>query len=173
MKIKKFCPYCGHGLVDKFAEGRMRRWCITCDAPLYENPVPAACLVTIDGSDRILLVKRSVEPKKGWWSLPGGFMELGETPEEAGLRELCEETGIHGKIEMLLGVMTHSSPDYGTILMTGFLASCHGGTLAPGDDAEEASWFGPENLPDIAFPSHKAFISIYYSAYTGFSEPCA
>jgi len=47
-------------------EGRQRLFCASCDLPLYENPIPATCLVTIDAQDRVLLVKRSVDPKKGF-----------------------------------------------------------------------------------------------------------
>jgi 8-oxo-dGTP diphosphatase len=165
MKIKNYCPYCGNGLIDKFMEGRTRRYCVSCAAPVYENPVPASCLVTVDPSDRILLVKRSVAPKKGWWCLPGGFIELGETPEEAGLRELKEETGIDGRIDMLLGVTTHSGKIYDTILMTGFLVRRFSGTPVAGDDADEVKWFERDKMPEIAFSSHKSFINIYYSAY--------
>ncbi len=167
MKIKKYCPYCGYGLIDKFVEGRVRRYCKSCADPIYENPVPAACLVTVDDCDRILLVKRSVDPKKGMWCLPGGFMELQETPEEAGLRELKEETGVEGKIEMLLGVTTHSGSMYDTILMTGFLVRQYCGEPIAGDDADEVKWFERDAMPEIAFTSHKNFINIYYCAYAG------
>ena len=167
MKIKKYCPYCGYGLIDKFAEGRIRRYCETCAAPVYENPVPASCLVTVDESHRILLVKRSVDPKKGMWCLPGGFMELGETPEEAALRELKEETGITGKIDMLLGVTIHSGVIYDTILMTGFLVRQYNGTPVPGDDADAVKWFDRSAMPGIAFSSHQKFINIYFCAYAG------
>ncbi len=172
MKRKRYCPYCGNGLIDKHTEGRIRRYCETCAAPVYENPVPAACLVTIDEDNRILLVKRSVPPKKGWWCLPGGFMELGETPEEAGLRELEEETGIKGKIDMLLGVTTHQGRIYDTILMTGFLVRRYSGTPVAGDDADEVRWFDRDEIPEIAFASHQSFINIYYCAYAGDPSPC-
>jgi 8-oxo-dGTP diphosphatase len=165
MKIKIYCPYCGHGLVDKYVEGRIRRYCETCSAPVYENPVPATCLVTVDKSERVLLVRRSVDPKKGMWCLPGGFMELGETPEEAGLRELREETGLDGRIEMLLGITTHSGTTYDTVLITGFLVREYYGTPFAGDDADLVEWFTRESLPEIAFNSHKRFINIYFSAY--------
>jgi 8-oxo-dGTP diphosphatase len=165
MKIKHYCPYCGHGLVDKYVEGHTRRYCETCKAPVYENPVPATCLVTVDKSERVLLVRRSVDPKKGMWCLPGGFMELGETPEEAGLRELREETGLDGRIEMLLGITSHSGTTYDTVLITGFLVREYYGTPFAGDDADLVEWFTRESLPEIAFKSHKRFINIYFSAY--------
>ncbi len=165
MKTKNYCPYCGDGLVDKFFEGRLRRFCETCDAPFYENPVPAACIVTVDKNDRILLVRRSVNPKKGFWCLPGGFIELGEKPEEAGLRELKEETGVDGKIEMLLGITTHTGTTYDTVLIAGYLVRRYNGTPHAGDDADAVEWFDRDSMPEIAFTSHKQFINIYYTAY--------
>ena len=165
MKTKQFCPYCGDGLTDKYVEGRVRRWCGQCTEPVYENPVPATCLVTSDPDGRILLVRRSVAPKKGSWCLPGGFMELGETPEEAGLRELHEETGISGKIETLLGITTHSGKIYETVLVAGYLVREYSGTPYAGDDADAVGWFGRDEMPVIAFTSHKAFIDIFYAAY--------
>ena len=146
-------------------EGRKRRFCEACSTPIYENPVPAACIVIADPDNRILLVKRGVDPKKGFWCLPGGFMELRETPEEAGLRELKEETGLTGKIDMLLGLQTHFGTQYDTILMSGFLVRSYTGTPKAGDDAEAVEWFRRGKLPEIAFSSHMKFIDIYYAAY--------
>ena len=164
--IKKiYCYYCGNRLTKKLTEGRKRLFCDKCNIPIYENPVPATCLVTIDADERLLLVKRSVDPKKGWWCLPGGFMELQETPEQAGLRELKEETGLDGQIDMLLGVTTNHSTNYDTVLMTGFLIKSFNGSLIAGDDADDARWFNFNNLPEIAFDSHKKFVKLYYSAY--------
>ena len=162
---KKYCHFCGDRLTEKFHEGRVRLFCNSCQSPIYENPVPASCLVTIDEQERLLLVRRSVDPKKGWWCLPGGFMELQETPEEAGLRELAEETGLSGKIDMLLGVTSNHSTAYTTVMLTGFLIRSYNGDLYAGDDADDARWFAYEDLPEIAFDSHKKFIKLYYSAY--------
>jgi ADP-ribose pyrophosphatase YjhB (NUDIX family) len=145
----------------------MRLFCSACKLPIYENPLPAACLVTVDAQDRLLLVKRSVDPKKGFWCLPGGFMELNETPEEAALRELHEETGLVGKIDMLLGVTANPSASYGSVLMTGYLIRVFEGEPSPGDDADDVQWFEYKLLPEIAFDSHKNFIKIYYTAYAG------
>ena len=165
MRKLKYCPHCGGRLADKFVEGRTRRFCASCNAPFYENPIPAACIVAVDPRDRVLLVKRSIEPKRGCWCLPGGFMELRETPEEAGLRELREETGIVGKIDTLLGVLSNKGTFYDTILMIGFLVRRFSGTPAAGDDAAAVEWFAREALPEIAFKRHRSFINIYYAAY--------
>ena len=159
---KAFCPRCGGKLAHKAWEGRHRLYCEACAGAIYENPVPATCLVVVDNRDRIALVKRSVAPKKGHWCLPGGFMELGESPEEAGLRELAEETGLDGKIDRLLGVMSTPNAQYHTVLMIAYRVRNFTGSLVPGDDASEAAWFSHLHLPEIAFTSHSHFISVHF-----------
>ncbi|MBW2406030.1 MAG: NUDIX domain-containing protein [Deltaproteobacteria bacterium] len=166
MRGKRYCPYCGIGLIDKFCEGALRRFCNRCNEPIYENPLPATCLVVVDAEDRVLLVKRSVDPKKGFWCLPGGFMELGETPEQAALRELKEETGLAGKIDMLLGVLTNPSALYHTVLIVGYLVKSYSGSLIAGGDANDTALFHMNELPEIAFESHASFIRMYYAAYS-------
>lgn len=165
MDPKNFCHICGARLTDKEAEGRVRRFCPSCRRPIYENPVPAVSLVTIDPAGRVLLVKRAVDPRKGLWCLPGGFMEIGETPEDTGLRELLEETGLSGKIDRLLGVASHHSRLYGTVVVTGYLIRSFTGQLIAGDDAEAAAWFAKDALPEIAFDTHERFIRHYFNAY--------
>jgi ADP-ribose pyrophosphatase YjhB (NUDIX family) len=122
--------------------------------------------VVVDAEDRVLLVKRSVDPKKGFWCLPGGFMELGETPEQAALRELKEETGLAGKIDMLLGVLTNPSALYHTVLIVGYLVKSYSGSLIAGGDANDTALFHMNELPEIAFESHASFIRMYYAAYS-------
>lgn len=92
-------------------------------------------------------------------------MEIGETPEEAALREFYEETGLSGKIERLIGIVTHNSARYGSILVAGFIAGCLNGEINPGDDASDARFFTMNELPEIAFDSHLYFIRTFYSAY--------
>ena len=158
---KKYCPFCGGALSRRFVEGGHRLYCDACASPYYENPVPAACAVVVDADKGLLLVKRNVPPKKGMWCLPGGFMELHESPEEAAMRELQEETGLFGRIETLLGVTTNAHPDYGTVLLMGFLVQNWEGSPVAGDDADEARFFPFEALPEIAFQSHYHFIRRY------------
>jgi 8-oxo-dGTP diphosphatase len=159
---KNFCPYCSAKLIEKEWEGQSRLYCETCTRAIYENPVPASCLVVVDSRDRLALVRRSVEPKKGYWCLPGGFMELGEAPEEAALRELEEETGLAGKIDRLLGIMSTPNAQYHTVLMVAYLVLDYKGTLVPGDDASDAAWYSHRDLPEIAFTSHSHFIMEYF-----------
>ena len=165
MHLTTYCPHCAARLTEKHLEGRKRLFCERCRTPIYKNPVPATCVVAANVRQQILLVKRSVEPKIGCWCLPGGFMELDESPEQSALRELKEETGLKGKIEWLLGVTTHPSETAGTVLMIGYFVSGITGELTPGDDASEVAWFHPTRLPEVAFQSHRHFIRLYFAAY--------
>lgn len=158
MRKKTHCHFCGAVLTEKHLEGSLRLYCERCGEPIYENPVPATCLVVADGAGRLLLVKRSVAPKIGFWCLPGGFVELGEAPDSAAVRELKEETGLAGRIERLLGVTTSHSDRYHSVLMIGYLVRSFTGHLAAGDDASAVAWFSFDRLPDIAFDSHVHFI---------------
>ncbi len=158
MQKKLYCPYCGSKLTERFYENRNRLFCGGCNDPVYENPIPATCLVVTDDQGRILLVQRSVDPQKGMWCLPGGFIELGESPESAALRELYEETGLKGQIDKLIGVMTNPNRLYNSVLLVGYWVTAVTGMLKAGDDASDAAYFSPGNLPEIAFESHLKFI---------------
>lgn len=119
----------------------------------------------IDNQQRILLVKRSVDPKKGQWCLPGGFIECGETTEQAALRELQEETGLNGQINALIGVTTSPGTLYKSILLVGYLVTHFSGLAQAGDDASDLAFFNRNDLPEIAFESHRSFIRLCYSTF--------
>jgi len=155
---KAFCPFCGQPTAFREWEGMVRRYCGNCDLPLYDNPVPAVCAVATDPRGRILLVQRNVAPCRGEWCLPGGFMELGETPEAAALRELAEETGLRGEVTGLIGLKAAPNRLYHTVLVAGYRVQPLSRQIHPGDDAMAANWFGVGDLPPVAFGSHREFI---------------
>ena len=162
-ETKRFCHFCASPLQNRHVEGRMRLYCPRCRLPIYENPVPAACVVLIDDHHRLLLVKRRIAPKQGMWCLPGGFVECGETPEQAAVRELQEETGLTGRINTLIGVTSSPGTLYKSILIIAYLVTCFSGSAMAGDDASEVGFFDNDHLPDIAFESHQSFIRLYFS----------
>jgi ADP-ribose pyrophosphatase YjhB (NUDIX family) len=135
----------------------LRRYCQKCRLPIYDNPVPAVCAVVTRG-DRVLLVQRKVVPRRGEWCLPGGFMELGETPEAAVLRELSEETGLGGEVTGLIGLKSTPNRIYHTVLVAGYRVTPSSAEARPGDDAKAVGWFRRPDLPPVAFGSHREFI---------------
>jgi 8-oxo-dGTP diphosphatase len=163
MRPKTYCHFCAAPLESRLIEDRNRLFCPNCNQVIYENPIPATCLVVIDNKDRVLLVKRKVEPEIGAWCLPGGFIELGETPELAALRELREETGLEGQVERLLGVIAQESKQYDTVMIVGYLIKSFSGTPIAGDDASDIAFYAPETRPEIPFASHREFVRRYYA----------
>ena len=150
----KFCPYCGYKLVRKMLEGRERLYCSRCGKIYYENPIPVVAVIARDDEGKILLIKRKIEPRKGEWALPSGFMELDESPIEAALRELAEETGLKGKWKKLIGIYSNNSEIHGYIVTIIYEVEIVGGKLCAGDDAEEADFFTVNRFPPLAFQSH-------------------
>ena len=165
MDAKRFCAYCGEKLIEKFFQERNHRYCQTCDRIHYENPFPAVAALVPNQNGQLLLVKRAVEPAKGQWCLPGGFIEIDESIEEAVLRELREETGVEGKIGQLVDFFSQRSPLYGALLIFGYRVTLLGGELQAGDDAEEARFFDINDLPPIAFLSHQRLIEKAFGTF--------
>jgi thiamine-phosphate diphosphorylase len=155
---KLFCPHCGNKLEKRHWENRERDYCPACRAPVYENPVPATAAVVFNECDELLLVQRGVEPGKGKWCLPGGFQEMGETPEQCMLRELLEETGLTGKLQGLIALEMGRNPSAGEVLVVGYRVCSLGGKLQAGDDAVTAAYFPLNGLPELAFQSHARII---------------
>ena len=105
------------------------------------------------------MVKRGMEPGKGEWCLPGGFVEIDESPSEGVLRELQEETGLRGTVEHLIDAVYENSTFYGPLIIIGYHISPQGGTLQAGDDAVEVQYFPLADLPPVAFDSHQTIIN--------------
>ena len=87
----KFCPKCG-GLLTK--KTKTLFICNRCGFHFYQNPKPSNALIAMTGDKQVLLVKRKLNPKKGFWDLPGGFIDLNENIEDSLIREIKEELGI-------------------------------------------------------------------------------
>jgi ADP-ribose pyrophosphatase YjhB (NUDIX family) len=158
MKPYRFCPYCRAGLKRKEIDGIDRLACPECGWINYLNPVPAvACIVKEKG--KFLLVRRGVEPQKGKWSLPAGFMELGETPSQAALRELKEETSIEGEVAELIGVYAQPSENYSTVLTVGYRVEKTGGNPKAGDDVDDARFKKINSPAEVPFVSHRQMLT--------------
>lgn len=143
-----FCPMCEATLQKGMKEGRERKYCPKCDFVDYKNPLPVALAIAIKDK-KFLLIKRGLPPKKGMWASPSGFIEIGETPEEACLRELKEETGVSGEIVKLVGVIRREDKEvYGDMLIVEYLVKVGDEELEPGSDEEDVRFFDIAELPD-------------------------
>ncbi len=151
----KYCPKCATELVWRRDGERQRPTCPACGFVFYFNPVVGAG-VLVEVERRVVLVRRGVEPKRGLWCLPAGYVEADERAEEAAVREVREETGLEVELDGMLGVYTFGhEPPTGVLIL--YAAHTVGGELRAGDDAQEVRAFAPEDLPaddQIAFRTH-------------------
>lgn len=143
-----YCPICAKKLHDNPIEGKMRKNCHSCGFVDYKNPLPCVSIIGIK-ENKIALIKRGIEPSKGSWAPPSGFMEEGEKPEETALRELYEETSLKGEVKELLGVHSHDTRIYGTLVTVIILVKITEGDIKAGDDALDAKFFNFEEIPKM------------------------
>jgi ADP-ribose pyrophosphatase YjhB (NUDIX family) len=163
----RFCPLCSHELEKHVLDGKTRLKCSNslCDFIYYHNPVPAAGAIVIKDS-KILLVKRAVPPRKGWWCFPAGFMEWSENPSITAVREVEEETGLKIKLESLFEIYSGEDDPRTNALLILYVASVIDGQLKAGDDADEAIFFDFNKIPqNIAFISHRQALKDYQERF--------
>lgn len=104
--------------------------------------------------DRILMAQRGKDPLKGWWSLPGGALELGESLEDGVRREVLEETGLEVQVTRLFEVFERimrdaaGAPEYHYVLID-YVCRVTGGKLFPGDDVSAVDWVRRRDLPNL------------------------
>lgn len=121
-----------------------------------KTPLLAADCVVLDGRGRVLLVRRKFPPFQGYYALPGGFVEIGETVEDAARRELEEETGVKAGRLRMVGVYSDPKRDpRGHTCSVVFLASAPRGKPRAGDDAAAAEWVEHWTKVDLAFDHAK------------------
>jgi ADP-ribose pyrophosphatase YjhB (NUDIX family) len=108
--------------------------------------IPCVGAIITDAQGRLLLIKRGNPPQAGRWSLPGGKIEPGETDEQALVREVREETGLHVEPGRLAGTVERPGPGGAVFDIRDYIATVTGGELAAGDDAAGACWAAPDEL---------------------------
>ena len=148
----RYCPRCGTEL-----RGDLRRVeCPACGFVAYANPAPTATAVIEDAEGRVLLGRRAIEPDRGLWDLPGGFVDEGEHPLDALRRELREETSLEVEPAEFLGVWMDryggDAPAVSTLNMY-WTARITRGRPRAADDVAELRWFAPADIPwrELAF----------------------
>jgi ADP-ribose pyrophosphatase YjhB (NUDIX family) len=148
-----YCPQCATKVNIEIPAGdHLPRYvCNACDTVLYENPkLVVGCVAEYD--DRILLCKRAIEPRLGYWTVPAGFMELGETLEQGAARETLEEACATVTLGSMLAAV--DVPEAGQVHIF-FRGTFDDGKYGAGDESLESALYLPEDIPwdDIAFRS--------------------
>ena len=150
--VYRYCPYCGHPLERQFRFGAVRPVCPQCGFVHFCDPKLAVGALILQ-DDQILLVRRAVVPRKGYWAMPSGFVECDEQPRPALVREIQEETGLAARVGRLIDLFPIADPNKSGVFLL-FEAHITGGTLQPGDDVDEVRWFPLDAIPweRMAFP---------------------
>ncbi len=156
----QYCSSCGTKVEERQAFGQLRPVCPSCGRVHFLDPkVGAGVLIAKDR--KILLVRRSVEPEIGKWTLPAGFVEGDEDPRTTAARECLEETGLEVQILELLDVIHGREHSSGASIVIIYTAEIVGGVLAPNDDADAAEFFTPHELPPLAFEATSNAIELW------------
>jgi ADP-ribose pyrophosphatase YjhB (NUDIX family) len=159
----KHCKSCGTAVVYRQPDDgdtKNRAVCPACNTVHYENPLNVVGTVPhLD--DKVLLCKRNIEPRKGKWTLPAGFMELDETTAEGAARETTEEAGAQFEMQSLFSVL--SVPKVGQVHLF-YRAKLISDKFDPGFETQEAKLFSEADIPwdEIAFKTVKVTLERYF-----------
>ncbi len=158
------CKNCGTAVVRRLPDDgdtKLRAVCPACHTVHYENPLNVVGTIPVLG-DQVLLCKRNIEPRKGFWTLPAGFMELRETLAEGAARETDEEAGAQIDMQALFAVL--DVPRVGQVHFF-FRAQMHNDHLNPGHETMEARLFSEADIPwdDLAFKTVKETLRCFFA----------
>ena len=169
----RYCPYCASSIVEETRFNAVRPVCSACGFVQFHDPKVAVIALVVHGR-RVLLIQRAVDPAKGKWSLPGGYMDAGEMPQEALRRELQEEVGLSVKIGKLIEIFPMVNDEGERIgIVLAFDAAPSGSPDIPfvADDAQDAGWFCIEEIPsDLAFESTETLLNNWKVSSAGCSN---
>lgn len=156
------CPACGSHVQYRIPpdDNRERAVCPACSRIHYENPLNVVGTLPA-WNDQVLLCLRNIEPRRGFWTLPAGFMELGETTSQGALRETQEEAGAHIELVQLFSVMNVRQVGQVHLYYLAKLTDTH---LDPGPETIEARLFTEAEIPwdQIAFRTVRETLKRYF-----------
>ncbi|MGC9315255.1 MAG: NUDIX domain-containing protein [bacterium] len=152
----RFCEMCGTRTLWKPRDGGTGKLetCPNCGHRMFRNSKPCVGALVIDNG-RIALIKRSIEPFKDFWDIPGGFLDETEHPKDGAVREVREETGLEIEPTEILDIFIDSYAGCQYTHNVYYIAKPVGGKLTACDESSDARWFPLSDLPnEIAFPNH-------------------
>jgi len=163
----KFCSECAHPVALSIPAGdnRPRHVCAQCGAIHYQNPKMVLGSIPVwerDGQLQVLLCKRAIEPRYGYWTLPAGFMENNETTAEAALRETVEEAGANIELGPLFSLLNVARVHQVHMF---YLATLRNLDFAPGEESLDVRMFTEQEIPwdDLAFPTIRTTLELFFA----------
>jgi len=168
------CPKCGEKYFFKKKETKFEEFflCKKCKYKFYNNPKSAVVGLVINNENKILLVRRAIEPYKKYWDLPGGFVNSSEEPDLAIIREIKEELDISVSVINIEGAFLEEYKNKGRnneiykviILVYKLQINNPNKTMQAMDDIDKYKFFDCQKLPkNIAFPEKKSFLIKYFN----------
>jgi ADP-ribose pyrophosphatase YjhB (NUDIX family) len=159
----KFCSVCAHPVSLRVPAGdtRERHVCDACGAIHYENPRNVVGTLPV-WQDQVLLCRRAIEPRHGYWTLPAGFMEIGETTAEGAARETLEEAGARVELQELFSLLNVPHVHQVHLFYRARLLDLD---FAAGEESLEVRLFSEGEIPwdDLAFPTTAETLRFYFA----------
>lgn len=152
----RVCTRCGHELELRERGGRSRPTCPNCGYVVFRNPAVGVAVIIRDGEGRVLLGRRRGGAYAGQWCIPCGYVEWEEEVRAAAVREFIEETGLRVRLGPVYAVHSNFHNAAQHTVGVWFSGEVEGGTLAAGDDLDDARYFALDEVPEeLAFPTDR------------------
>lgn len=160
----KYCSSCGSPVTQRIPEGdnRHRHICGSCDEIHYNNPNVVVGVIA-QWQEKIILCRRAIEPRVGFWTMPAGYLEIDESTDEGAVREAEEEAGIDVEIGDLLTLI--NIPQIGQVQMI-YSGELRSPQFAAGIESLEVQLLGEDEIPwdALAFPTVKIALEHYFAS---------
>jgi ADP-ribose pyrophosphatase YjhB (NUDIX family) len=155
----RFCPHCGSPIDWRDDTGARRPHCPQCHLTYFQDPkLAVAILIEHDGG--LLLQRRAIDPGKGKWTFPSGYVDRGECVEDAAIRETLEETGLEVRLHGLLGLYSDTG---NPVVLAVYAADVVGGRVVASDESDDIASFPVDDLPELAFPHDPEIVAVWHT----------
>lgn len=156
----RYCAQCATPLSIKRIDGKERLACDHCSFIFWNNPKPTTSII-LEQEGKVLFLQRSHEPFKGYWVLPGGYVEYDEDPKDTIVREVKEETGLTVKLEEAIYTYLIDTDPRGNSIDIVFEGKITGGKLALREHSQ-GKFFSQSDLPSLIAYKHREVVEQWY-----------